>query len=488
MRMNPAIFRSYDIRGIAGRDLNEEVAEAIGKAFATILREKGEDSTPGPVAIGQDIRQSSPFLARAFVEGVITTGMDVVDLGIVPTPLVYFYLFQHQAAGGAIITGSHNPPEFNGFKICRGVQTLYEEEIQEIRRTVENGAFYRSARRGERREFGVIPSYLDFLGIQFRQLRSSEPMKKSVKIVVDAGSGTASLIAPRLLRMMGCDVVELYCEPDGRFPYHHPDPTVPANLADLQTVVREVQADLGVAYDGDADRLGVVDERGEIVWGDRLLILYARQVLSEKAGATCIGDVKCSQLFFDEVKMRGGIPLMWRTGHSLIKAKMRETGALLAGEMSGHFFFADRYYGFDDALYATCRLLEVLDTARKEDPEVRLSYLLGDLPTWFATPEIRISCPDEHKHAIVQRLAERISSMLASGAVPAELREEVEGVVTLDGLRLTGGHGWGLIRASNTEPALILRFEAASRDKMQQLQTFLEDQMAAVQRDLGAVS
>jgi phosphomannomutase / phosphoglucomutase len=486
--VNSAIFRAYDIRGIAGRDLNTEVAEAIGKAVGTILRRREGDTKPGPVAVGRDVRESSPALAEAVIEGVIDTGLDVVNLGIVPTPLVYFYLFQHQTSGGVIVTGSHNPPEFNGFKICKGQQTLYGKEIQEIRRTVEEGAFSPSAKRGERTEFDAIPSYLDHLAAHFQDLRSAQPTKRCMRIVVDAGNGAASLVAPQLLRTMGCDVVELYCEPDGRFPHHHPDPTIPANLGDLRSVVREVQADLGVAYDGDADRLGVLDERGEIVWGDRLLILYARQVLGEKKGAMCIGDVKCSQLYFDDVKLRGGIPLMWRTGHSLIKAKMRETGALLAGEMSGHFFFADRYFGFDDALYATCRLLEILDTERKRDPAVCLSNLLGDLPPWVATPEIRIYCPDEFKHAIVHHVAERVSAQVGGETTPPELRGEIEGVSTLDGLRLIGRYGWGLIRASNTEPALILRFEAASRQRMERLRTFLESQVAAVQRDLGTAS
>lgn len=482
--MNPAIFRKYDIRGIADRDLNEEVAEAIGKAIGSLLRGRGEDPTPGPVAVGQDVRQSSPTLTSALINGVVSTGLDVIDLGILPTPLVYFYLFQHRTVGGVVVTGSHNPPEFNGFKICRGEQTLYDKGIQEVLKTVQDRAFYHSAKRGSHKVFDPIPPYLDYLGKQFQRLRSTGPMKRPMKIVVDAGNGTAALVAPDLLRGLGCDVVGLYCEPDGRFPHHHPDPTVLANLTDLQSVVRENQADLGVAYDGDADRLGLVDERGEIVFGDRLLILYARQVLKERTGAICIGDVKCSQLFFDEVKLRGGTPLMWRTGHSLIKAKMRETGALLAGEMSGHFFFADRYYGFDDALYATCRLLEVLDAARKEDPDVRLSDLLGDMPDRVTTPEIRIFCPDEHKHAIVHRLAEKIPALLKSGAIPAEIREEVENVDTLDGLRLVGRHGWGLIRASNTEPALILRFEAASEALMNGYRSFIEGLLAELLAEL----
>jgi phosphomannomutase/phosphoglucomutase len=484
--MNPAIFRTYDIRGIVGPDLNEEVAAAVGKAFGTILRRVEEGLSKSPVAVGQDVRQSSPYLAEAVIEGVAATGWDVVDLGVVPTPLVYFYLHQHPAAGGIVVTGSHNPPEFNGFKICRGTQTLYEGQIQEIRKIMDEDGFYQSARRGGITKVNTIPSYLDFLGTHFQHLRACERGKRPIKVVVDAGNGTAGLVAPRLLGALGCDVVELYCEPDGRFPHHHPDPTIPANLADLQSVVREAEADLGVAYDGDADRLGVVDERGDVVWGDRLLILYARQVLKEHVGATCIGDVKCSQLFFDEVKARGGVPLMWRTGHSLIKAKMRETGALLAGEMSGHFFFGDRFYGFDDAVYATCRLIELLDAARREDPEVRFSFLLRDLPRRVATPEIRVFCPEEQKHTIVRSLSEKVSFLVGNGNMPGELQQETTHVVTLDGLRLTGKNGWGLIRASNTEPALILRFEAANEALMNTYRSFMEGLLADLRTELSA--
>lgn len=486
--MNPAIFRTYDIRGIAGRDLTGGVAEAIGKAVGSILRRRNENARSGPVAVGRDVRESSTFLAEGLMRGVVTTGLDVVDLGIVPTPLLYFHLFQHHAAGGVIVTGSHNPPEFNGFKICAGQQTLYGKEIQEIGETIKKGMFYESPKQGVRTTYDTIPSYLEYLTAHFQHLRSPESMKRPVRVVVDAGNGTASLVAPPLLRALKCDVVELYCEPDGRFPHHHPDPTVPANLVDLQSVVHEVRADLGVAYDGDADRLGIVDERGDIVWGDRLLVLYARQVLNENVGAMCIGDVKCSQLYFDDVKVHGGIPLMWRTGHSLIKAKMRETGALLAGEMSGHFFFADRYYGFDDALYATCRLLEVLYSAMEKNPQVRFSDLLRDIPSWIATPEIRIYCSEESKQGVIRRLAERVSSQVESGAMPVELRGEIEKIATIDGLRLMGKHGWGLIRASNTEPALILRFEASTHEKMDRLRTYLEGQLALAQIDLGVVS
>ena len=483
VRINPAIFRSYDIRGVVGYDLNERVAEAIGKAFGTFLKERGSKGAPGQVAVARDVRLSSPSLAEALMSGLASTGLDIIDLGVIPTPLLYFYLFQHEIDGGIIVTGSHNPPEFNGFKICQGRQTLYEKEIQEIRRIVEAERFIAPGRRGGRRVVSVIPMYIDLLRAQFQPKESRQGLP--LKIVVDAGNGTAGLVAPQLLGLLGYDVIELYCEPDGRFPHHHPDPSAPANLADLRSVVREVKADLGVAYDGDSDRLGVVDEQGEILWGDRVLILYARQVLREGPGATCIGDVKCSQLFFDEVTTRGGIPLMWRTGHSLIKAKMRGTGALLAGEMSGHFFFADRYFGFDDAVYATCRLLEILETARKEDPSMTLSGLLRTLPPRVATPEIRLPCPDEHKYQVIHHLQERVSHMIQEKSLPPDMQGELDGVITLDGLRVTGRRGWGLIRASNTEPALVLRVEAATREGVEQLLTFLKMQMTLVQQELG---
>lgn len=485
-RVNPAIFRSYDIRGVVGSDLDEQVAEAIGKAFGTLLRQGGSRGSLGQVAVGRDVRLSSPALAEALMGGLRATGLEVLDLGAIPTPLLYFYLARHEIDGGVIVTGSHNPPEFNGFKLCRGRQTLYEKEIQEIRHLVETERFIASKGPGGRRAVSVIPRYLEFLRAQFQPqaARQGPPLK----IVVDAGNGTAGLTAPRLLRLLGYDVVELYCEPDGRFPHHHPDPTIPTNLADLQFGVRETKADLGVAYDGDSDRLGVVDERGEILWGDRLLILYARQVLREKPGAICIGDVKCSQLFFDEVASLGGVPLMWRTGHSLIKAKMGETGALLAGEMSGHFFFADRYFGFDDAVYATCRLLEVLEGARGADPSVTLSSLLGTLPPRVATPEIRLPCPDSHKHQLIHHLQQTISRMVRERSLPLRMPEALDEVITLDGLRVTGRRGWGLIRASNTEPALVLRAEAETLEEMERLLTFLKTQIVAARRELGIAS
>lgn len=481
MDINPAIFRSYDIRGVVGSDLSPGAAEAIGKAFGTLLVRWGDNSVPGPVAVGRDVRQTSPSLTQAFIKGVVATGLDVVDLGIVPTPLVYFYLFRHEAAGGVIVTGSHNPPEFNGFKLCKGKETLYGEDIQAIRKSLKREKMTASSKQGGLHTADIVPEYLDFLATQFRP-------SVRLRLVVDAGNGTASLVVPPLLRRLGHEVIELYCEPDGRFPNHHPDPVVPANVADLQSAVRKSKADLGVAYDGDADRLGVIDERGEIVWGDRLLILYARQVLREKPGAICIGDVKCSQLYFDEVRIRGGTPLMWRTGHSLIKAKMRETSALLAGEMSGHFFFGDRYFGFDDAIYATCRLLEVLVAAKQQDPAATLSHLLGDLPAWIATPEIRIFCRDDHKHEIVRLLAERISRVVADGAMPEEIREDVREVVTVDGLRLAGKNGWGLIRASNTEPAVILRFEAASQPLLDGYRSFIEGMLTEAVSGLNVES
>jgi phosphomannomutase / phosphoglucomutase len=383
------------------------------------------------------------------------------------------------------VTGSHNPAEFNGFKICRGRETLYEDGIQQIRKLVEGNAFSPAVKKGRRRRRAALPSYLAYLKKHFGRLRTGGRLKKPLEVVVDGGNGTAGLVVPHLLRGLGCRVVELYCEPDGRFPHHHPDPTLVANLADLQSVVREVHADLGVAYDGDGDRLGVVDKRGEVVWGDRLLAIYARQVLEGNPGAICIGDVKCSQLFFDDVERRGGIPLMWRTGHSLIKAKMRETGALLAGEMSGHFFFADRYFGYDDAIYATCRLIEILHTARRQNAAATLSDLLADLPPSVATPEIRRFCPEEHKQTVIHRLTERIAFLIENSSMPGELRADVDRMITLDGVRLSGKNGWALVRASNTEPALILRFEASQEALLKRYRLFIEGLLAEFLTELG---
>ncbi|MBI3754676.1 MAG: phosphomannomutase/phosphoglucomutase [Deltaproteobacteria bacterium] len=480
--VNPEIFRQYDIRGIFNKDLTAEVAQAIGAAYGIYLNSKlkvGAGLKPAPtVSVGRDVRLSSNTLRDALIQGIVSTGIDVIDIGECPTPLQYFSIYHLNLNGGIMITGSHNPPEFNGFKITVGRETIYGEEIQEIRRIIEQGqgpapaGFKQGARgkgQGKTENYDIVPAYIDYLKKQF--LKSN---KHAVKIVVDAGNGTAGRIAPAILRAIGCDVTELFCEPDGNFPNHHPDPTIPENLKDLAKTVKAQKADFGIAYDGDADRIGVVDENGAIIWGDQLMIIFARNILNQKSEEkpAFVGEVKCSQVMYDEIKKLGGNAIMWKTGHSLIKSKMKETGAVLAGEMSGHMFFADRYFGYDDAIYASCRLAEILSQHRYKEPAVRFSSLLSGLQKTYTTPEIRVDCPDDKKFGVIERLSETI-----------DLKQEnivVKDIIRIDGLRLVFDNGWALIRASNTQPVLVLRFEAATEQELQEIKTFVETRLSKV--------
>jgi phosphomannomutase/phosphoglucomutase len=374
----------------------------------------------------------------------------VLDLGVVPTPLVYFATFTLDVGGAVQITGSHNPPDENGFKVCLGKTTIFGEEIQHIRAIMEKGEFAKG--RGAAQEVQIIEDY------QRHVLGTLRTGPLSRKVVVDCGNGTAGLVAPELYRLMGMEVVELFCEPDGRFPNHHPDPTIPKNLESLMDAISGERADLGIAFDGDADRIGVVDERGEILWGDQLMIIFSREILPENPGAKIIGEVKCSQTLFDDIRARGGEPIMWKVGHSLIKSKMKEEGALLAGEMSGHLFFADRYFGYDDAIYAGARLLEIL--SRREGT---LSGLVSDVPKAFNTPEIRVRCPDEKKFQVVEAIKEEFR-----GRHP---------VIDVDGVRVQFDEGWGLVRASNTQPVLVLRFEAGSPEALERIQNEIKGKL-----------
>ncbi|MGE5248385.1 MAG: phosphomannomutase/phosphoglucomutase, partial [Verrucomicrobiota bacterium] len=386
-----------------------------------------------------------------------STGLSVIDVGVCPTPLLYFGIHHFGADGGAMITGSHNPPEFNGFKLCIGLGSIYGEMIQELRRVIERGAFREGKGELSRRE--IVPAYRKFVAE-----RVSIPRR--LKAVVDGGNGTAGAVAPGLFREMGVEVVELFCEADGRFPNHFPDPTVPENLRALSAKVRETGADVGVAYDGDADRIGAVDERGDVIYGDYLLVLFAREILARKPGATVISEVKASQNLYDDIARHGGRPVMWKAGHSLIKAKMKQENAELAGEMSGHVFFRDRYLGFDDAIYASARLFEIL--ARAPAP---MSALLSDLPRAVSTPEIRVDCPDEAKFQVVKAVAE---------VVAPQARE----VIDVDGIRALFDGGWGLVRASNTQPVLVLRFEGRDEATVARIRALME---AAVFRARSAV-
>jgi phosphomannomutase / phosphoglucomutase len=429
--LKPTIFREYDIRGIAEEELRSPDVVELGRGLGTLLRRKS-----GPnVNLARDCRLSSPRLHDALLEGLIAAGCQVTDLGVVPTPLLYFSAVHLNADGGIMITGSHNPAEFNGFKTVCGAGTIYGDEIQQVRRIIESGAFAEG--RGSHREYDIADEYLDYVAAQFR-------WNRRVKVVVDAGNGTAGPVMRRLLKRLNCDAGELFFEMDGRFPNHHPDPTVPENLAQLRTGVLARKADLGIAFDGDSDRIGAIDEHGEVIYGDMLMLIYGREILSRKPGAKFIGEVKCSQVMYDELARLGGHPIMYKTGHSLIKAKMKEEHAELAGEMSGHMFFADRYLGFDDALYAACRLMEIVAESGRP-----LSAQLEGIPKTVATPEIRIDCPDEIKFGVVERVASHF--------------KETHRVIDVDGARVLFEEGWGLLRASNTQPVLVMRFEATSQ-------------------------
>ncbi len=451
--MNPQVFREYDIRGVVERDFDDQFVVNLGRAWSTMLTAAGKRT----VTLGRDCRLSSDRLRDLLIEGVTSSGIDVVDLGVVPTPLLYFSVVHWKLDGGAMITGSHNAAEYNGFKLGVGPSTLYGTEIQKLRQLIEAQDFVRSSRVGTVTARPVIPDYHDYLRRQFR-------FERQVKVAVDGGNGCGGPVAVPLMRELGVEVKGLYLEMDGRFPHHHPDPTVEENMRDLIRTVGAERAEVGIAYDGDADRIGTVDENGKIVWGDELMVAFSRAILAEHPGATIIGDVKCSQRLYDDIARHGGRPIMWKTGHSLIKSKLKHEHAVLAGEMSGHMFFADRYYGFDDAIYASFRLLEIIDRAGHG-----LAALLADLPKTSATPEIRLDCPDERKFEVVRRATEYF-------------RAHYE-VIDIDGVRVRFPHGWGLVRASNTQPALVLRFEAARDPALAEIRGLFENKL----KEFGAI-
>jgi len=452
--INPLIFREYDIRGRVDEDLTPETVVSIGKGFGTYAARNGVRS----LMLGRDCRLSSLSFRDAMVHGLLSTGVDVIDVGICPTPLLYFSIVRFGADGGVMITGSHNPPEFNGFKLSVGSATLYGEKIQEVRRIIEKEDFASGKGRESRRD--VVPEYREYVV-------KNVSIPRRLRVVVDAGNGTGGPVAPDIFRAMGITVEELFCEMDGRFPNHFPDPTVPGNLHALIRAVRETGADVGVAYDGDADRIGAVTEKGDILFGDYLLVLFAREILRRKPGATIISEVKASQNLFDDIARHGGKPVMWKVGHSLIKKKMREESAEVAGEMSGHIFFADRYLGFDDAIYASARLFEILGHSDRP-----LSEMLSDLPPVVATPEIRLACPDEGKFRVVERVAEII-------------RPQAKEVIEVDGVRALFDGGWGLVRASNTQPVLVLRFEGTDNGIVEKVRAVME---AAVETAKSAIA
>ncbi len=460
--MNPEIFREYDIRGVAGEDFNQSDATSIGKAYGTMLCEKWKVSQKREVVVtvGRDCRVTSEEYAKAFTEGILSTGCNVIDIGICPTPVLYFSIHHCKSQGGAMVTASHNPPEYNGFKLMSGYDSIHSTGLQDIRRLIDTKEYVTG--KGTISTIDVTTPYKDYIldniSINYNDkiLNSSNlGQPKKIRIGVDAGNGTGSITAIPVLKALGCEVHELYCTMDGTFPNHPADPTVKKNMLELIDLVKVKNLDLGVGYDGDADRIGIVDDKGEIIYGDQLMVIFAREILSRKPGATFISEVKCSMTMYNDIEKHGGRGIMWKTGHSLIKKKMKEESAELAGEMSGHIFFSDRYLGYDDALYATCRLLEIIAKTGK-----KVSELIEDLPITFTTPEIRVDCSDEIKFDVVKKIT-------------AKFKERYK-VIDIDGMRALFEDGWGLVRASNTQPALVLRFEAATEKRLYDIQNEVE--------------
>ncbi|MCC6263899.1 MAG: phosphomannomutase/phosphoglucomutase [Bryobacterales bacterium] len=450
--LNPTVFREYDIRGVAERDLPSEGVESLGRAIGTFVRRQAAAGSGAPrMMTGADCRLSSPRLRTAIAKGLRLAGCDVADIGTVPTPVTYHSVLQSGAAGGVMVTGSHNPADYNGFKVMLGASTIHGEDIQELRRIIEAGDF--TSGEGSLATVDAVTPYVEDVAARFA-------FPRRVKAVFDGGNGTAGPVLKRILSCLNVEPIELFFEMDGHFPNHHPDPTVPKYLAHLQAAVRESGAELGIAFDGDSDRIGAVDERGEVVYGDMLMLIFAREILARRPGATFISEVKSSQILYDKIAELGGRPIMWKTGHSLIKAKMKQEGAALAGEMSGHMFFADGYYGYDDALYAALRLIDIVSRSGRP-----LSGQLEGIPVMHSTPEIRVDSEDETKFAIVAEAAR----MLAERSYPVD---------ETDGVRVRFSNGWGLLRASNTQPVLVMRFEAGTAEDLAEYQATMDDLLA----------
>ena len=450
--IDPAIFRAYDVRGVVGKSLTADVARLLGQAIGSVMRDKGLPE----IVVGRDGRLSGPELASALADGLRAAGIDVIDLGAVPTPVVYYAAFRFNTGCGVAVTGSHNPPEYNGFKIVVGGETLAEGAIQDLYQRIASNQLAKGD-KGNLRHVDVIPDYVD-------RITSDVQAGRRLKVVIDAGNGIAGAVAPQVLEGIGCEVIPLYCEVDGSFPNHHPDPSDPHNLEDLIFAVKQTGADLGVAFDGDGDRLGVVTRTGEIIFPDRTLMLFARDVLSRQPGATVIYDVKCTGHLKGVILDAGGSPLMWRTGHSLMKAKMRETGAELAGEMSGHFFFKERWYGFDDGIYAGARLLEILagDLDERTPEEI-----FATCPKGVSTPELKVEMREGEHYRFIDAFRQKASFGDAT-------------LTTIDGVRADWPDGWGLVRPSNTTPVLVLRFDADNEAALKRIQGLFREQLLAI--------
>jgi len=455
MVVDPRSFREYDIRGLVDQEIQDDDVRLLGRAFGTTMRRQGKRR----VAVGRDCRLSSDRYRDLLLSGLLATGLNVTDIGVCPTPHLYFALRHLDLDGGVMITASHNPPQYNGFKICNGHDTISGEEIQKLRRLLEAGEFASGAGRLELCD--IATPYQDFV-------LSNVSISRPLRVAVDAGNSVGGPVAVPILERLGVEVHPLYCEMDGTFPNHQADPTVLANLGDLIDLVRDRQLDLGVAYDGDCDRLGVVDHTGKVIYGDKLMLIFAREILGRRPGSTFVSEVKCSKTLYDDIEKRGGRAIMWRTGHSLIKAKMKEVDAVLAGEMSGHMFFKDRYFGFDDGIYASCRLLEILAATGKT-----MDQLLTGVPHTFTTPEIRVECPEEIKFQVVDQ------------ARQAFLDQHLQ-VIDVDGARIVFADGWGLVRASNTQPVLVLRYEAETAARLDEIRRLVETTIEQAKQVRGA--
>ena len=453
MKLVPEIFRAYDIRGIADKHFDEEFAYHLGLAFGSRLK-------PGnTISIGYDCRPTSQKYSLALEEGLANTGLNIIRVGMCPTPLLYFSVFNDKLDGGIMVTGSHNPSEYNGFKLCLGQTTIHGEEIQDLRKTIEKKDYRKGKGKIQNRENPLVDSYISHIRSCFPILAQNK--KNPVKVILDSGNGMAGLVAPQLIKSLGFEVLELFCNVDGTFPNHHPDPTVEENLSDLKAAVMREKADVGIAYDGDADRIGVISDKGEVIWGDTLLTLFAKEIYHQKKKVLVIGEVKCSDSLYEVVKKIGGRAIMWKTGHSFIKEKLKKENADIAGEMSGHIFFKDRYFGYDDAIYASVRLLEILVHQNK-----KVSDLISDFPKYFSTPEIRVDFDDKEKFNVVHKLKEIFSKKYS--------------LISIDGIRIQFGDGWGLVRPSNTQPVLVLRFEARTKNRLLEIQKEVETALKEV--------
>jgi phosphomannomutase / phosphoglucomutase len=446
--LEPGIFREYDIRGVAGTDMDEAGVKDIGRGIGSFLKRRGSTR----LTVGRDCRLTSDTYTKMLIEGLVSTGCHVTDIGICTTPISYFSLRHLKKEGAVMVTASHNPPEYNGFKICIGTDSVYGDDLQRICRIITENRF--ETGQGSVTPYDIRQDYIDYITKNIR-------LAGKLRVGVDAGNGTAGPVILPILKELGCKVFDLYCDMDGRFPNHEADPTVIKNMADLVSLVRNEHLDVGIGFDGDGDRIGVVDNQGNLVFGDRLMIIFAREILSRKPGATFVSEVKCSKTMYDDIEKHGGRAIMWKTGHSLIKQKMKEENADLAGEMSGHMFFSDRYLGYDDAVYAACRLLEILSATEKTIPE-----LLADVPETFSTPEIRVECPDNIKFEVVSKITEHFRKR--------------ENVIDIDGVRVLFDDGWGLVRASNTQPALVLRFEAMTEARLDEIRTLMESALEEI--------